>query len=170
MSAKRIRLLPDTTNPGEAARILTESGDASLVVRGVVRSLVLRCPCGCGDNYIINLDPRAGPAWRHYRRKGTLSLYPSYWRNGGCGSHFIINRNEIWWCRFGEEWLNEVETALVEKVKTNAPSDVTFTARELADQIDEIPWEVGVACDYLVRQGVIERIGRWPNARYRKVS
>jgi len=170
MEAKRIRLLPDTTNPAEAARALTAAGDASVVVRGVVRSLVLRCPCGCGENYIINLDPRAGPAWRHYRRKGTLTLYPSYWRHEGCGSHFIINRNEIWWCRFGAEWLTEVESAIVEKVRGAALPVGEFSPRDIAEQIDEIPWEVGIACDHLVREGIFEKLGKWPDTRYRTAT
>lgn len=168
MGAQRIRLMPDSRNPAIAARALTEPGDASFVVRGVVRSLVLRCPCGCGENYIINLDKRAGPAWRSYRRKGTVSLYPSYLREGGCGSHFIINRSEIWWCMSDQNWLPDFVPALADKVLAATPTDDSITPRDLADRIGEIPWEVFSACERLVRQELLERIVDGFDTRYRK--
>lgn len=167
--AHKIRLFSDSHDPADAARALTQPGDATFVVRGVVRSLVLRCPCGCGENYIINLDARAGPAWRYYRRNGTLSLYPSYWRDGGCGSHFIINRNQIWWCHYDENWLTDADPALVEKVFAAAPTDGAIAPRELADQIDEIPWDVWAACEKLVRRQLFERIGHGVDTRYRRL-
>ncbi len=165
---RRIRLLPDSHNPAEAARALSKAGDASFVVRGVVRSLLLKCPCGCGENYIINLDPRSGPAWRYYRRNGTFSLYPSYWRDGGCGSHFIINRNEIWWCNFDEDWLADCNDSLVEKVFAAVPVNTAISPRDLADAIDEIPWEVWGSCEKLVRQSRFERTGRGVDSKYWK--
>jgi uncharacterized protein DUF6527 len=170
MRAEHIRMLPDSRNPAIAARALAEPGDASFVVRGVVRSLVLRCPCGCGENYIINLDKRAGPAWRAYRRKGVLSLYPSYWRDGGCGSHFIINRSEIHWCARDEEWSPEFDPPLAKKVLEAIPADSAITAREIAELLDEIPWDVHGACEKLVREGILERTGDWNDTRYGRRS
>ena len=166
--ARRIRLLPDSRNPAEAARIVTAPGDASLVVRGMVRSLVLRCPCGCGENYIINLDPRGGPAWRYYRRNGNFTLYPSYWRDGGCGSHFIVHRNEIWWCNYDEEWVTEYDSALLERIVNVLPDEAALGPRDIADQLNEIPWEVRAACEKLVHQRQLDRIGRGVDTRYRK--
>ena len=70
--------------------ILHEPGEAVLVSRGHDRLLVMRCPCACGDDIIVNLDREAGPAWVLYQRRRGTSLYPSVWRDTGCGSHFVV--------------------------------------------------------------------------------
>src|SRR5882672_3763179 len=82
----------------EAAQHLPTTGDAALVVRGMPRLLLLRCPCGCGDLLVLNLDRRAGPAWRYYLRNERVTLFPSYWRESACESHFILWNNSIFWC------------------------------------------------------------------------
>src|ERR1700722_13719166 len=82
----------------EALPLLNNSGDAAVVERDRPRMLVLRCPCGCGDDLIINLDKRSGPAWRYYHNRRGVTLYPSYWREGACGSHFILWNSHIYWC------------------------------------------------------------------------
>src|ERR1700736_4285138 len=81
-----------------AADKLSEAGDAVVVQRGRPRMLLIRCPCGCGDDFLVNLDGRLGPAWRHYSTRRGLALYPSYWRDGDCGSHFIVWNDRIYWC------------------------------------------------------------------------
>ena len=66
---------------GDAAGYLKVPGDAALVERGRPRLLLLACPCGCGEQLPVNLDGRAGPAWRYYKNERTgLTLYPSVWR------------------------------------------------------------------------------------------
>ena len=71
-------------------------GEAVIVERGVPRWLLLKCPCGCGEEIPINVDPRSGKAWRLYQdnRLG-ITLYPSVWRDTGCESHFIVWRGQI---------------------------------------------------------------------------
>src|SRR4051812_6368813 len=70
---------------------LSEPGDAILVRRDRPRWLILRCPCGCGEDIPVNLDSRAGKAWRYYDRGGRgATVFPSIWRDTGCESHFII--------------------------------------------------------------------------------
>src|SRR3954466_5762253 len=81
----------------EADKLLAEPGDLVLVVRGVARSLVMMCPDGCGDIITVNLDRRAGKAWSFYKDKRGLSLFPSVWRDTGCGAHFILWANTIFW-------------------------------------------------------------------------
>lgn len=83
--------------------VLAHHGDVALVERGAVRNAVFQCPCGCGDVLVINLDPAAGPAWRHRVDEGQLTLMPSVWRDSGCESHFVLWRSEIYWCGATEE-------------------------------------------------------------------
>src|SRR4051812_11259671 len=78
--------------------VLIEPGDYVIVERGAPRLIVMRCPCGCGDDLLINLDARSGPAWRFYSKQSGNSLHPSYWRSSACKSHFIIWNNKIYWC------------------------------------------------------------------------
>lgn len=80
----------------EASGLLKSPGDAVLIERGKPRWLLISCPCGCGDEFPINLDPRAGPAWRLYQNQRTgLTLSPSVWRKSGCCSHYVIWHNQI---------------------------------------------------------------------------
>lgn len=83
--------------------VLAHPGDVALVERGAVRTAVFQCPCGCGDMLVINLDPAAGSAWRHRVDGEVLTLMPSVWRDSGCESHFILWRNELYWCGVTEE-------------------------------------------------------------------
>jgi hypothetical protein len=83
--------------------VLNEPGDAVLVRRGVLRSMVMSCPDGCGEVLTVNLDGRAGKAWRHYARGDDVSLFPSVWRDSGCESHYILWRSRIYWCDWGDE-------------------------------------------------------------------
>lgn len=135
---------------------LRAPGDAVLVERGKPRLLILRCPCGCGDDLLINLDTRAGAAWYLYRKRKKLSLYPSYWRNDGCGSHFIIWNDTIYWCHGWEsddvdEW--GVAAEIEDRVYAALPDDWFIRYQEVAEQLDLIPWEVIQACRQLVRKG-----------------
>jgi hypothetical protein len=145
-------------NRAEASPLLASACDAVLVERGRPRLLVLQCPCGCGEALPINLDPRAGPAWRIYRSVRGLSLYPSVWRESGCESHFVIWRDEI--ILFGryrgaheEPDAEEQETRLRGEVLTWLPSEGVVPYAEIADALDAVPWDVLSVCRKLVKQG-----------------
>jgi hypothetical protein len=84
---------------------------AALVMRDSPRAVVFRCPCPCGETLVINLDPRAGRAWRFRNDQHGLTLMPSVWRTTGCRSHFIVWRSGIWWCGYDEESESEDYTA-----------------------------------------------------------
>lgn len=144
----------------EATTLLTAPGDAVLVERGRPRWLVIACPCGCGEQLPVNLDPRAGPAWRLYRTGSAVTLFPSVWRESGCESHFIIWRDEILlFGRYEEDFAEEPaadETiALRETVLRRLPVSGTLAPfSEIADALDAIPWDVLTVCRQLVREGV----------------
>lgn len=154
-----------------AIPLLSKGGDTVLVERGKPRMLVMRCPCGCGDDLLINLDKQVGPAWRHYHNRRGLTLYPSYWRDDRCGSHFIIWNNRIYWCYgWGTGHSNDwyVPTALEDTVFATLPENRFASYEEIAGQLDLIPWEVLQACHQLVKRGkaVPEK---WPQSdKYRR--
>jgi hypothetical protein len=156
----------DTATP-----LLSRGGDTVLVKRGKPRMLIMRCPCGCGDDLLINLDRQVGPAWRYYNNRHGLTLYPSYWRNDGCGSHFIIWNNHIYWCygretQYSNDWF--VPTALEDTVFARLPEDRFVSYEEIAEQLELIPWEVLQACHQLVKRGKAIS-DKWPrNNHYRR--
>jgi hypothetical protein len=136
-----------------------------LIERGRPRWLLLMCPCGCGEEFPINLDPRAGPAWRLYLNSRTgLTLFPSVWRDTGCESHYIIWRNNIYlFGRYGDDFENEEQAAdviaLTDSVRDRLPSEGLILYSEIADALNAIPWDVLTVCRRLVRMG-IAREGR----------
>jgi hypothetical protein len=93
-------------------------GSASVVRRSYDRAVVFECPCGCDEVLVINLDPRAGPSWRHRLDTAGLTLMPSVWRTSGCESHFIVWRSRIWWCGLeshddeANDWPDEMDGEL----------------------------------------------------------
>lgn len=57
------------------------------------------CPCGCGAILHLNLVEGMRPRWRvreHW--DGTVTLYPSVWRQVGCCRHFILRCGRMHWC------------------------------------------------------------------------
>jgi hypothetical protein len=148
----------------EVNRQLQSPGDAVLVERGMPRWLVLRCPCGCGDDIPINLDRRAGPAWRLYKHpKSGLSLYPSVWRDTDCGSHFVIWRDRIFLFGRGrgDDDLISAQSSrdLIDTVYARIPQINPISYVDIADELVEIPWDVLDVCRLLVRAGRV-REGR----------
>lgn len=151
----------------QATGKLRASGDSVLVQRGVPRLLLLMCPCGCGHEIPINLDARAGKAWRLYhRRKSGISLFPSVWLDSGCKSHFIIWRDKI--LLLGR-YFDDYESPSIgvdlntysRSVLTTWPSGRFVPYTEVADLMDEIPWDVLQACRHLVKIGLfIEGTGQ----------
>lgn len=139
---------------------LRNPGDAVIIERDAPRWMLLKCPCGCGEVIPVNLDARAGKAWRLYRREqGSISLFPSVWRDTGCESHFIIWRSNIY--LFDTHHEDEGRGSysgfleLVATVERIWPPRAMTAYVEVADALQEIPWDVLDACRQLVRKGVL---------------
>ena len=141
----------------EAAALLHKPGECAVVEReGTRRQIVISCPDGCGETLSINLDPRSGAAWRLYERRGRWSLFPSIDRTSGCRSHFILWGGHISWCDFegGEaepEWPTTLGDRVLESLRRHSPAN--FVA--IADELDEVPWDVLAACHHLARQRLL---------------
>lgn len=159
-SAPVLRIKQTVQSRGEALGHLKSPGDAVLIDRGRLRWLLLLCPCGCGEEFPINLDPRAGPAWRFYLDKRTgVSVYPSVWRESGCESHYIIWRNKILLFRKYEDYFSynskdEANEELTEAVRNRLPKSGLIAYFDIAEALNEVPWDVLTICRKLVRIGV----------------
>jgi hypothetical protein len=138
----------------EAAALLADAADCAIVKRGdTKRQLLMRCPDGCGETLSVNLDARSGKAWRMYERGGRWSLFPSIDRPTGCKSHFILWHGHVLWGDFGHDEepqeLVPIEPDRILSLLAAGPADYV----RLADQLDEVPWDVLTACRRLVRAG-----------------
>jgi len=141
---------------GDATSRLLVAGDVVLVSRGGHRRwLVFRCPSNCGEELPINLDARAGPAWRLYNPGPSASLHPSVWRDSGCRVHFILSRGRLWlFEQGGREW---DYSGVDEDVKRTVCASLTSEGQnyfDIATMLDLEPWEVLRACRHLVRDGL----------------
>lgn len=143
----------------EESAYLHSPGDAVLVERGKPRWFVMRCPCGCGDVLPVNLDPRAGKAWRYYKDRRGISIYPSVWRDTGCESHFIVWRGKI--LLFGSREEGDDSAPRAEELTTLATAAHQHLSQqrfrhfaEIADALDAVPWDVLDALRHLVRKGL----------------
>lgn len=150
--ANQLTLTGEVAHRHEADARLRGPGSAVLVNRGVPRSLVIACPDGCGDTLTINLDERAGPAWRFYNDRRGGSLFPSVWRDNGCRSHFIVWRSRIYWCDWKDDALEGNDIALEDRVRKMLGLELTSYVK-ISDHLDEVPWAVLVACNRLVSLG-----------------
>lgn len=155
MRERHARLKATVERLSEAAPHLGHPGDMVLVSRGVDRLLVFKCPDGCGETVPVNLDPRAGPAWRLYTKSGSSTLYPSVWRTEGCRAHFILWDDRIYWTG-ADQFEDAVDDALVAAVHDVLPSRDHMSFADIAGELGEIPWAVLVACERLVRLGLAE--------------
>jgi len=140
----------------DASVHLRQPGDAVIVDRQGPRWLILSCPCGCGAELPVNLDRRAGPAWRLYESPKGTSVYPSVWRDTDCKSHFIVWRNNILMLGPSEYWDDEAEWSddeLLERI-SEALSPREQSAEEISDQVPgSVPWDVLRCCRKLCRLG-----------------
>lgn len=149
---------------GAARPLIAETGDVVLVSRGGWdRWLVFRCPCGCGTELPINLDGRAGPAWRIYHPGPSASLYPSVWRDSGCGAHFILSRGYVWVLAEYDHSVSRAtpDERLVAAVR-DALGETVVHYYDLSEALGSEPWETLDACRELVRrrEAVEERTSR----------
>jgi hypothetical protein len=172
MRANRLRDRGVVPYRHEADALIQNPGDFVLVVRGVTRSFVMACPDGCGENLTINLDGRVAKAWRFYRKHNQASLYPSVWRDTGCGSHFIVWNHNIQWCDRheirGRANAEDVAT-LVTKITQVVGGDWIGYV-EIAEMIEENPWDVSWVCDALTERGdqLVRGVGKL-KGHYRSV-
>jgi Family of unknown function (DUF6527) len=141
----------EVTNRHLADEVLKTPGEAVLVRRGVLRSMVMACPDGCGEILAVNLDGRAGKAWRYYDQGGDVSLFPSVWRDTGCQSHFILWRSRIYWCDWGDEL--DIPMAVVIGQVRDALDAQLEPYTSIAERLDLVPWAVLSACGELRREG-----------------
>lgn len=150
--ARRLALRAEVTSRGDVEPHLRLPGDAVLVRRGRLRSIVIACPDGCGEVLTINLDPEAGPAWRLYSGRRGVTIFPSVWRSTGCKSHFIIWENLIVWCNGFDSEEPEYDDRLEARVYELLERARLTPFTDLADRLNEIPWDVLRACQRLVRK------------------
>jgi hypothetical protein len=159
---RKIRFRGEVEYQDQADAVTRSAGDTAVVVRGRPRSLVMACPDGCGERLIINLDPRTGAAWRLYQRRGQLSLFPSVWRDSGCGSHFILWSDHILWCSSEDDYGPEPafdDGPLRDLVLSELGHRLKPFA-DIAEALGGIPWEVLDVCRQLVRRGLaLEGLG-----------
>jgi hypothetical protein len=158
--ATKIRFRGTVARRSDASAHLELPGDAVLVERGRPRLFLISCPCGCGELFPINLDSRAGPAWRLYGDpRGSVSLYPSVRRESGCKSHYVIWRNRIYLLgRYEDELDSTADTdefaKLIESVRARLPNKDLVSFYDIAESLNVIPWDVLTVCRRLVRMRV----------------
>ena len=155
----------------EAVILAKAPGDAAIVYRGRLRSMVIACPEGCGEHITINLDDEAGPAWRLYRRPRGLTLFPSVWRKSGCRSHFILWHNNILWCGPFENGNSEPEDrdpSLYERVLARLTTSYQSYV-DIASALDEVPWEVARSCRILKSKSLVEEAEGTLHGNYRLI-
>ena len=157
--ARHIRLVGKAEYREEAEQLITGLGEAVVVTRGRPRSLVMRCPDGCGQIIVVNLDDRSGKAWELDLRKEGPTLYPSVWLSGGCKSHFIVWRGRILWChRFMEDNYEPSHDPRLEvQVLGQLEAGVFKSPVVIARELDELVWDVDRCARVLVKARRIEQ-------------
>jgi hypothetical protein len=65
---------------------------------GTLKWVLLRCPCGCGEDLALNLMRSHLPVWElAVNRTGQASLHPSVHATT-CGAHFWLRNGTVIWC------------------------------------------------------------------------
>lgn len=152
----RIVFKGEVGSRGEVNALIHSPGDVVLVRRGHLRMFVIACPDGCGAIVPINLDPGAGKAWKVYQSKRGLSLYPSVWRDSGCGSHFIVWDNSIFLFQIDStsDYSITEDPNLEKRVMTLMETSGPVSFEILADRLNEVPWAVLEVCRKLTQEGM----------------
>ena len=150
-----VKLRGIVESQGDVKSLLHKTGDMVLVKRGRPRSVSMLCPCGCGDQIIVNLDNRIGPAWILYNKLNKYSLYPSVWRESGCESHFILWDNKVLWFDYGSWWDDQEDLELDEKVFDFFKMKRALHYMDIADRMEKIPWEILCSCRRLAKRGLL---------------
>ena len=84
---------PADMRPGELV-IVRDGGHAKWAC--------MRCPCGCGADIKLSLNPSRRPRWSVERDwLWRPSVTPSVHRKEGCGSHFWVRCGRVDWCPGG---------------------------------------------------------------------
>jgi hypothetical protein len=110
-------------NQGSALQLAQSPDKITVVIRGIPRTVVFQCPCGCGDILTVNVDPESGIAWELRTDGKTVTLLPSVWRTTGCRSHFILFKSRVWWCDVGEDATWPPELALEFRTRWIQPNE-----------------------------------------------
>ena len=61
--------------------------------------IIFLCPCGCGEELILNMMEEEQPRWTLKNEGKRFDLFPSVNRVKGCKSHFWIKQGEVVWCK-----------------------------------------------------------------------
>ncbi len=70
--------------------LLTEDGEPW--------SVVMMCPCGCGQRVELPLLQEASPRWNlQVDKLKRPTLHPSVWLRDGCRSHYFIRSGKVVW-------------------------------------------------------------------------
>jgi len=175
VTRNKFTLKAEVTSRAGVSDLLQAPGDAVLIERGVPRWLIIKCPCGCGDEIPVNLDKRAGKAWRLYRNHAGVTLFPSVWRDTGCEAHFIIWRDRIvtFGGRLSSDNLPGPSLDLTELARRSLaawPTGIYASYVDVADQLGEIPWDVQEACFKLVAAGLMVEGKGTARGTFRKVQ
>lgn len=149
-----LKLCGTYSSRSDVGNTLRSSGDTALITRGIPRLLLFRCPCGCGDEVPVNLDSRAGKAWRLFigAADEKLSLFPSVWRDTGCKSHFVIWNNNILLFdgRYYDEYSAHIEEADIASVERKLSTVKYQSFVDIADELLQVPWYTLEICKLLV--------------------
>lgn len=61
-------------------------------------SIMMRCPCGCGQPVELPLIREARPRWSlQVDQDGHPTLAPSIWRREGCRAHYFVRGGKVLW-------------------------------------------------------------------------
>lgn len=81
---------PSGQLPSRDLVLLREGGEAW--------SIMMRCPCGCGQPVELPLIREARPRWSlQMDLNGHPTLAPSIWRREGCRAHYYVRDGKVLW-------------------------------------------------------------------------
>lgn len=105
-SRKQASRSDDISNKFDLAfvsEIPSELKENTLYVEGDIKKMdylyaSFKCPCGCGDELLLNLIEDVKPCWQVVLSEdNNFSITPSVWREVNCKSHFWLRNSKIIW-------------------------------------------------------------------------